>query len=102
LKKVRANSLTIVRAYQAWLGFYNSYLRKLGWSKEELVRNANYWVTEVVGVSEPPALQKRTIGKMGLRGVRGLRAAAFVPRVPRNGKRNVKGPKTPTFNSAGF
>lgn len=102
LKKVRANSLTIVRAYQAWLGFYNSYLRKLGWSKEELVSNANYWVTEVVGVSEPPALQKRTIGKMGLRGVRGLRAAAFVPRVPRNGKRNVKGPKTPTFNSAGF
>ncbi|KAK1861182.1 hypothetical protein I4F81_003766 [Pyropia yezoensis] len=30
-------------AYQAWLGFYNSHLRKLNWSKEQLVAQANSW-----------------------------------------------------------
>lgn len=28
-------------AYQAWLGFYNSSLRKLRWSSEHLVQQAN-------------------------------------------------------------
>jgi ATP-dependent RNA helicase MSS116, mitochondrial len=32
---------TTAAAYQAWLGFYNGRLRKLGWSKGDLVREAN-------------------------------------------------------------
>uniref|UniRef100_A0A7S3NIK4 ATP-dependent RNA helicase n=1 Tax=Aureoumbra lagunensis TaxID=44058 RepID=A0A7S3NIK4_9STRA len=63
---------TIAQAYQAWLGFYNSNLRKLGWSKEILVTNANAWIRTVCQSSETPALQAKTIGKMGLKGIKGL------------------------------
>jgi len=60
-------------AYQAWLGFYNSNLRMLNWSKNELVAEANNWYAEVLGLPEPPALQAKTVGKMGLKGTPGLR-----------------------------
>lgn len=30
-------------AYQAWLGFYNSYKSKLRWTPAELVQQANYF-----------------------------------------------------------
>ena len=59
-------------AWQAWLGFYNSHCKKLNLSKEELVqKSAEYAGT--IGFSTIPALQKKTIGKMGLQGVAGLR-----------------------------
>ena len=56
----------------AWLGFYNSNLRPLGWSKEDLVRIATVF-SKSVGLAEFPPLQKKTIGKMGLKGTPGLR-----------------------------
>eukprot|EP00123_Amoebidium_parasiticum_P011430 comp20710_c0_seq1/m.27016 comp20710_c0_seq1/g.27016 ORF comp20710_c0_seq1/g.27016 comp20710_c0_seq1/m.27016 type:complete len:706 (-) comp20710_c0_seq1:51-2168(-) len=65
---------TAESAYQAWLGFYNSNLRKVGWSKETLVREANTIALQI-GLREPPTLQKKTVGKMGLRGTPGLRVA---------------------------
>ena len=65
--------LTCGMAYQAWLGFYNSSLRTLGWSQRDLVDRGNQWVTECAGQREPPALQAKTVGKMGLKGVPGLR-----------------------------
>lgn len=59
-------------AWQAWLGFYNSHCKKLNLTKEELVqKSAEYAGT--IGFSTIPALQKKTIGKMGLQGVAGLR-----------------------------
>ena len=58
-------------AYQAWLGFYNSQ-GKLPWSKEQLVQQANNY-SAIMGLALPPALEKKTIGKMGLKGVPGLR-----------------------------
>ena len=59
-------------ARQAWLGFYNSHLRKLGWDKPQLVRTANE-LAQCWGYShQPPALQRKTVGKMGLKGVPGL------------------------------
>eukprot|EP00020_Sapocribrum_chincoteaguense_P000610 CAMPEP_0170743586 /NCGR_PEP_ID=MMETSP0437-20130122/7344_1 /TAXON_ID=0 /ORGANISM="Sexangularia sp." /LENGTH=550 /DNA_ID=CAMNT_0011082259 /DNA_START=114 /DNA_END=1766 /DNA_ORIENTATION=+ len=61
------------QAYQSWLGFYNSHLKALRWDKHTLVANGNRWAMDQLGVSEPPALQKRTVGKMGLKGVPGLR-----------------------------
>ena len=62
-------------AWQAWLGFYNSHCSKLKVSKEELVaKSAEYAAT--IGLPQIPALQKKTIGKMGLQGVPGLRIEA--------------------------
>ncbi|PRW59356.1 DEAD box RNA helicase isoform B [Chlorella sorokiniana] len=58
-------------AYAAWLGFYNS-AKGMGWDKPTLVQQANRFAG-VMGLSEPPALLKKTIGMMGLKGVPGLR-----------------------------
>ena len=60
------------QAYAAWLGFYNSNLRKCGWDKPELVAQANQY-TKSLGLHEVPFLEKKTVGKMGLKGVPGLR-----------------------------
>ena len=60
------------QAYRAWLGYYNGHLRKIHWDKKQLVQQANMWGTEV-GLKNQPGLQKRTIGKMGLKGVPGLK-----------------------------
>lgn len=59
------------QAYRAWLGYYNGHLKKVKWDKKTLVQQANMWGVEV-GLTEQPSLQKRTIGKMGLRGTPGL------------------------------
>jgi ATP-dependent RNA helicase MSS116, mitochondrial len=60
------------QAYQAWLGFYNSNLRACNWDKGTLVVMANKFA-EIIGFAEPPALEAKTVGKMGLKGVKGLR-----------------------------
>jgi ATP-dependent RNA helicase MSS116 len=53
------------QAWQAWLGYYNGQLRKLNMTKEQLVgKSAEYAAT--LGLPQIPALQKKTIGKMGL------------------------------------
>lgn len=69
----RLEEKTLVQAYVAWLGFYNTFCRNLGWSKADLVQQANFYATECLGMSEPPALLRRTVGMMGLKGVPGLR-----------------------------
>lgn len=52
-------------AWQAWLGYYNGQCKKLNLTKEELVvKSAEYSAT--LGLPQIPALQKKTIGKMGL------------------------------------
>ena len=54
--------------------YYNSNTKRCGWkSKDDLVRFANRFATDVCGFCVPPALMKKTVGKMGLRGQRGLR-----------------------------
>ena len=50
------------------MGFYNSYLRKLGWSKEDLVREANDLALNCWHLGELPSLEAKTVGKMGLKG----------------------------------
>ena len=64
--------LTLSCAYQAYLGFYNSYLKRLRWNQEEVVRRANEFSSDVMRMPSPPALQAKTVGKMGLKGVPGL------------------------------
>lgn len=41
------------------------------WSKEDLVAQANFWITTVCRQQEVPGIQAKTLGKMGLRGVSG-------------------------------
>ena len=60
------------QAYRAWLGYYNGHLRKVQWNKTQLVRQGNMWGKQI-GLKEQPGLQKRTIGKMGLKGTPGLK-----------------------------
>ena len=63
------------QAYGAWLGFYNGNKKNCGgWNNSQLVEAANeFSVTLGFPEGEPPALEKKTIGKMGLKGVPGLR-----------------------------
>jgi len=59
------------KAYQAWLGYYNS-CTVLKWDKPTLVKRANLF-SSTLGLREPPALLRKTVGMMGLRNVPGLR-----------------------------
>jgi ATP-dependent RNA helicase MSS116, mitochondrial len=58
------------QAYRAWLGYYNGHLKKVGWDKKQLVVAANLWVKDM-GIGQPK-IQRKTVGKMGLKGVPGL------------------------------
>mmetsp|Transcript_3452 Transcript_3452/g.6547 ORF Transcript_3452/g.6547 Transcript_3452/m.6547 type:complete len:688 (+) Transcript_3452:29-2092(+) len=68
---------TFPQAYQAWLGFYNGKCKVVGWNNRELVAQANAWITECCLQQEVPALQAKTVGKMGLKGTEGLRIEKF-------------------------
>ena len=59
------------QCYAAWLGFHNGKLRALRWDKPTLVRWANEY-SAVIGLTHVPALQRKTVGKMGLKGTPGL------------------------------
>ena len=72
VRKIDDLRISAEQAYRAWLGYYNGHLKKVKWDKKTLVRQANMWGKEV-GLTEQPSLQKRTIGKMGLKGVPGLK-----------------------------
>ena len=74
LSRVPSNSEMVKEAeqsYQAWLGFYNSNCSAIGWSKAQLVQMANVY-SRVMGLKNQPYLEKKTVGKMGLKGVPGL------------------------------
>lgn len=60
------------QSYQAFLGFYNSNLRKLGWKPTDLVTCANRLASHVLLSPRQPALLRRTVGKMHLKGTPGL------------------------------
>ncbi len=48
---------------QAWLGYYNQFTKKIGWSKQQMVEQANDWVTNTLGRDEVPPLQVHTCEK---------------------------------------
>jgi ATP-dependent RNA helicase MSS116 len=60
------------KAYQAFLGYNKTFLKKLQMQPADLVRVANAYAASM-GCPEPPLMEKSTIGKMGLKGVPGLR-----------------------------
>ncbi|CAN0512396.1 unnamed protein product, partial [Laminaria digitata] len=74
--------------------FYHGQLRRLGWSTEDLVAQANYWITTVCRQQEVPGIQAKTLGKMGLRGVRarvGRIGAGVGGGAAEGGSRDAKG-----------
>ncbi|KAM5349690.1 hypothetical protein ACJ41O_006195 [Fusarium nematophilum] len=81
------------RIYQAWLGFYNNYMKNLKWDKVELVRQANVYAREGLGSPDTPPIAKTTAAKMGLRGVKGLVTVPDRPRGKQNGGGGGRGGK---------
>lgn len=59
------------KAYQAFLGYNKTYTKKLRLQPKELVMIANDYAY-AMGCPEPPMIDKRVVGKMGLKGVPGL------------------------------
>ena len=72
VSKIESLRISAEQSYRAWLGYYNGHLKKVKWDKRRLVSQGNMWGKEI-GLKEQPSLQKRTIGKMGLKGVPGLK-----------------------------
>lgn len=69
------------KVYQAWLGYYKSHIKAMGWDDTRLVAEANKFALEALLAGEVPGLQKSTVGKMGLKGVKGL---VVVPNAPKD------------------
>lgn len=67
--------LSAEKAYAAFLGFYNSNLKKLNLSKTKLVEMGALY-SKVIGLENVPLLQKKTLRAMGLMGTPGLIAAS--------------------------
>ncbi|KAF2275279.1 DEAD-domain-containing protein [Westerdykella ornata] len=63
---------TKARAYQAFLGYYKTFLQKLRLDVTRLVRLANQYA-KAMGCPEPPLIEKRIVTKMGLKSASGLR-----------------------------
>jgi ATP-dependent RNA helicase MSS116 len=68
------------KTYQAWLGYYKTHAKAMGWDSERLVREGNKFALEGLNAPEVPAINKSTVGKMGLKGVRGLTVRPDPPR----------------------
>ena len=68
----RVDEVAKAKAYQAFLGYNKTYLKKLKLQPKELVQVANDYAY-AMGCPEPPMIEKKVVGKMGLKGVPGLR-----------------------------
>ncbi|KAJ7741138.1 P-loop containing nucleoside triphosphate hydrolase protein [Mycena metata] len=78
---------TKAAAYRAFLGVYNSSLKGMKWTRNDLVAKGNRFAVEGLGWTEaaPPGIEKKTLGKMNLKGVDGLNVIANIAREPRGG-----------------
>ena len=61
-----------MQVYQSWLGYYNSHLKRLNWTREDLVRHAAMFAVHGLRMASAPVLDSRTVGMMALKGVEGL------------------------------
>ncbi|THX20304.1 DEAD-domain-containing protein [Aureobasidium pullulans] len=87
------------KTYQAWLGFYKAHARAMKWSDDQLVAEANKFAIEALNCGEIPGLERKTVGKMGLKGARGLNIVANLPQKS-NGGRGGGGGGRPKGNAA--
>ena len=63
------------KAYSAYLGFMKGFMNKMQTNAAELVQLANKFALEGMQCDQVPEMEKKTIGKMGLKGVPGIRYA---------------------------
>ena len=64
------------KAYSAYMGFMKGFCKKMQISPPGLVEMCNRFAVEGMLSGEVPTMEKRTIGKMGLKGVPGINYAA--------------------------
>ncbi|EFX06579.1 ATP-dependent RNA helicase mitochondrial precursor [Grosmannia clavigera kw1407] len=76
----------VAKTYQAWLGYYKSHMKPLRWDKDQLVASANSFARDGLHATNTPAIQKSTVGKMGLRGTPGLVVVPDAPRTHHGGQ----------------
>ena len=84
------------KAYIAYLGFMKGFIKKLQLSPEGLVRSANDFALNGMQSGDIPEIEKKTVGKMGLKGVSGIHYASTASkpqavRPGRNGKGKAQG-----------
>ncbi len=79
------------KAYSAYLGFMKGFLNKMKMQPVDLVRMANTLALQGMLCAEIPEMEKKTIGKMGLKGVPGLHIAATAPAHREGPKRALVG-----------
>lgn len=60
------------KAYSAYLGFMKTFMNKMKLNPAGLVQMANQFALEGMLCDEVPKLEKKTVGKMGLRGTPGF------------------------------
>ena len=65
-------------AWGAWLGYYNSQLKRLNWSTEDLLNESKKYARSL-GMKDIPTLPKRTLVKMGLVKAVGFKSETDVP-----------------------
>ena len=63
------------QAYVGALGNYNSQLKRLKWTKADMVANINK-LFKAFGLDTLPEISPKTLGKMGLKGVPGITPAS--------------------------
>ena len=63
------------KAYSAYLGFMKGFCKKMRMDPPQLVRMCNRFALEGMFSGQVPTMEKRTIGKMGLKGVPGINYA---------------------------
>ena len=88
------------KAYSAYIGFMKGFVNKMRMSAAELVQMANQFALNGMQCDEVPEMEKKTIGKMGLKGVPGIRYAKPSQEGRAAGKRGFPGTETPTGNEA--
>jgi ATP-dependent RNA helicase MSS116 len=67
------------QSYQAWLGFYNSNMKRLRLDRVALVEMAAQYSANI-GLHVVPKLEKKILKKMGLFGVPGIEPSPHAPR----------------------
>ncbi|KAL4908184.1 hypothetical protein BDW74DRAFT_147013 [Aspergillus multicolor] len=78
------------RAYSSYIGFFagSGLMKQLGFDKAGLVRHANDLAIHGMACPEPPAMDKKVVGKMGLKGVPGFNYATSAELAARKTPRN--------------
>lgn len=74
------------KAYAAYLGFMKAFTKRMQLDPTGLVKLANKFALEGMLCDEVPEMERKTVGKMGLKGVPGIRFAKPEP----HGKAAVK------------